>query len=304
MHQTATPTRSHISKAASPIGDPTIDQRTVLNEFEHAGQLYFRRRDPQGLELAQVLDGELNIVSLDRQTVAEIVTSAPGGGGTVRVANGWWRNTDTRMEPVAGSIGRQSAASGRMHQLLEAVTRREDRPARTLFEINQPAGAVDRSQQTHTVYATRADLVRAISECRLRPLARRLFEDSQSDTNDQTALQRCRQLAVAGGTVLSTALAESPVSQLFGYRRLRTIAADVSRSGRLQLLKFVLILSVVSISIGLGRIQATGAGGLAGLIILGQHLGVALSTAVLGLGAKSILVAKDAQTSTVGDGSP
>ncbi len=289
-----TVTSEHRFSTETPVtrsGRPNEAQENLLKLFDVVGagdpngniarkRLFVRRKAGRSLELAQVVDGDVQYINIQAADLVNIIEADEWDGGVVEgVVDGWWRTSELHT-PVTGVISDEDDEA-RAREVVSVVQdidfdRVKTHQLTPQVEISQETGKGD----THSIFVTKYDLARAVVVAQLRPMIKRLI----SDISDCTEPNPRRSKKVI------SAIREHGVVGLFGNSRLKEIAMDVSTPGRVSTLLTVLLLSAVATVLALIRIQLFGIAGLnQQLVIVGQHVGSAASTIFLGLATVSVL---------------
>jgi hypothetical protein len=281
------------------VGHPTQSQQQVLKGFdvvggdgttarESPGQLFVSRLSAHTVEVAQVVDGELSIVSLHDADLVEVLEAPLWDGGVLAGdSDGWWK-VGERHRGVTPQLNDHDgeALAQELVATAEDMNFVHSECESPRVEISQTAGPM--GDETHTIVATKLDLARVVVIAQLQPAIRRLTEAVPETTTQTTS----------GGAEKPSTTESGGLTGLFGYRRLKTIAMDVSPPGRIRALQAVFVLSVLSVIGAAFRIQLFGVTGIEQLVVIGQHLGGASSTIVLGLMAIPVLEAKSTPADT------
>lgn len=266
---------------------PTEDQERLLNLFDCVGaddpstsrpgkRLFVRRRAGRSVELAQIVEGNVSYVSVETPDIVEILEADDFDGGVISgVVDGWWR-TGRQNCPVTDAV--DDDQDEKRAQEIVASAHGMDRDQ---IQKHQPTTRVEISQKTgkgdvHTIIATKLDLARAMVVAQLQPSINRLVGGSTDGSEDSRSWV--------------DVIRDRGVVSLFGYNRIKDVAMDVSPPGRVRALITVSVLAILSLLLGIVRIQLFGVAGLIQqLMIIGQHIGGAASTIPIGLAAISLL---------------
>jgi len=270
---------------------PKKDQEDLLKQFDVVGagapnadiarkRLFVCRNEGRSVELAQVVDGDVQYINIQATDLVDIIEADEWDGGVVNgVVDGWWR-TSEQHTPVTSVISHEDGEE-RAREIISVVQNADLNRIKThqftpQVEISQEAGNGD----THHIFVTQFDLARAVVVAQLKPAIQRLVSGT-SEYSETKPTER---------GIMYSAIRENSMAGLCGYTRLKNVAMDVSSPGRTSALGIVLLLSVIASILGLIRIQLFGMTGLSQqLVIVGQHVGIASSTIFIGLAAVSVL---------------